>query len=1746
MIKGAHYVHQQLKDELIHYLQSQYLGQSEVLLNACNDQMQQPGNLWSHPYIESSPAYESVPQGIQSSRIRPELKRLFELMTSLHLGVYASPFRHQVEALEAACAGKDLFVSTGTGSGKTECFMWPLVAKMAAEAIYENSWPERGIRVIIMYPMNALVADQIGRLRRMLGDPEGKFIKALREVAGPSTRQPQFGMYTGRTPYPGSSTDRNQDRSLAKSLERLLPTSPDDEYYAELLRSGKIPSKASLRNFIDEIHNGNHVTSSNDAEMITRFEMQSTCPDILITNYSMLEYMMIRTREDRIWDTTRDYYHNHPQEKLLFIIDEAHMYRGSAGGEVALLIRRLMDKLDLDRGRFQFILTTASMPNKSEADRRTVQKFACDLTSTESWDSFVYLRGHQKEKDNSAGIHVDVNLLAGVDINRIEESESARIDELNRFIHKLSPAVSGLDTMTAVSLWLFNHLAEYLPFQKLFEQCRGNAVALDELADAIFPDCANALQALDVMLTIAPLAHDENGNVLFPARMHMLFRGFSGVYACMNKACPKSHEGNGIQLGDVFLSDNRLYCPHCHSHVYELYTDRRCGALFLHGFVSEVHGRQYLWRNKGAFYDNSQMKELHLYLPMAGDSLPEYKKGNARQLRCWLGLRSGFITFNDAVENESEYRELWYSIPAKPRRDNPDLFTFGICPKCKSNFSHTIVQNFSTRGNEPFYNVIQSQFQVQPPANEQKEKDERLPNDGRKVLLFSDSRQKAARLARDMSISSDSMAIRKLFIIALKQLTDERQNSDTEPILDDVYSYMVREAARQNLDLFSNESRDIFREAQQWYKRPHTERTSQRRRSTIRRLPLGDAPQEMQEHFLRLFCMPYNTLMDNGLCYLEPEYETMSEALAILEDKGICVEDQEFIEVFSAVTRALLVDQKALCHSIREEWRMNVSQKFGGEDFGVANFDELPKDVADIIGCKDQPQVQQAWMDAIKQFMSAGVDNNRRYFLNPARLVAVYDPSHVWYRCSRCAKLSPYMLHGHCQNCGSNQVKAASDYRRESFWRDGVLDALAGEPIRVIDTEEHTAQLGHKDQRNNVFAQTEEYEMRFQDLVRDGEKPIDVLSSTTTMEVGIDIGSLVAVGLRNMPPMRENYQQRAGRAGRRGASLSTIVTFAEGGPHDSYYFANPAPMFRGEPRQPWIDVKSPKLIERHYALIVLNQTVRKLGYDLDSLSALSFFKENTEQVRNFLRGAIEKVQSSQLFQNYITDTNTFEGKMQVSLERLKQKIDTHPDQYGEGAKPNQQKSLLDALYEEGIIPTYSFPKDVVSTYIEREDGSLEQQVDRGLDIAISEYAPGRSIVVDKKTYIIGGFYRHNEGRYSFRQTADYLADPNYVKQIKKCNKCGWFGFAEEAQQGICPFCHSRAVEDIPPMVRPWGFSPRDNRPEAATVVEDYSASETPLYSTLPDESLLQPISGYQAVRKAVRKDQRIILLNTGKGDKGFTVCTSCGAAVPGDKAELLRGRKRPGNGINQACAHVNTKHINIGYDFLTDMLVLTFNMPTDSVETSTEDAREWLKKASTTLAEALKKAATIMLDIEYDEIQAGYRIRRGDGVTNVDIYLYDSLSSGAGYCVQIGESVEDLFKNVRKILIDCDCDNACQRCLKHYRNQRIQYDLDRFMAVELLDYGKTQTISPVLSAPEAFEAISPLKQLLRDEGIGITADSSTVTAKRNGRSKHCIVHPALLKRPSQGDRDSVWISIEALKYAKPFALKKITDAFNTL
>lgn len=211
MSNGAGSVHKKMRRELENYIKSQYLGKSPILLSALSEHLDDEGVLYQRPYIESSPAYTSVPNGIMKSSIPDWMKKFFGELSENGMGVYSSPFAHQIKALEAAVHGENLFVSTGTGSGKTECFMWPLLAKLANEARNQtDSWAHRGVRTVIMYPMNALVSDQVSRLRRLIGDPKDKFLKIFRDTCGADVRRPQFGMYTGRTPYPGSEPKKSK------------------------------------------------------------------------------------------------------------------------------------------------------------------------------------------------------------------------------------------------------------------------------------------------------------------------------------------------------------------------------------------------------------------------------------------------------------------------------------------------------------------------------------------------------------------------------------------------------------------------------------------------------------------------------------------------------------------------------------------------------------------------------------------------------------------------------------------------------------------------------------------------------------------------------------------------------------------------------------------------------------------------------------------------------------------------------------------------------------------------------------------------------------------------------------------------------------------------------------------------------------------------------------------------------------------------------------------------------------------------------------------------------------------------------------------------------------------------------------------------------------------------------------------------------------------------------------------------
>ena len=1755
-------IHERLQEELSNYIKSQYFGRIPLLLNAIQDKLNKEGEIYKEPYIESSTSYKMKENGIDSIDIPNWLKSFFHRLSEEHLGVFPNPFLHQLDSLEKFLNGNDIFVSTGTGSGKTECFMWSIIAKLALEAKENKFWKKHAVRTIIMYPMNALVSDQISRLRRLIGDREDKFITIFREYCGNNVRRPTFGMYTGRTPYPGKSSTKKQNLELKETFSKMVDSQEEDQiFFEKLIDEGRVPAKKNLSNFLEKIENNIHEPDQDDAELITRFEMQKYSPDILITNYSMLEYMLLRKIESNIWAETKKWLDEDTNNKLLFVIDEAHMYRGASGGEVALLIRRLFYKLGIDRSRVQFILTTASMPNSSSEDRQYIEKFACDLTATSDFSNFYYTNGERDNIEVPNSYNIPFEKIINSSYTDFE-NPSERLNALNLFFENLTGFNNKFSNLDEASYWLYDNLPKYKQFYELLRACNGKALSIGDLRKKIFPNIneEEGILAIYLLLSIATLAKNRDGAVLFPVRMHMLFRGLKGVYACTNPNCPNSHTYENLTIGDVFLSDDKFLCPSCNSLVYELYADRRCGSLFFKGYILKDDFERdkkhvYFWNSTGLFGDNNII-EIYLFIPSSDFKLPQ--KGFQNVRLCYLNVKNGFINFEDDFCDENMRKFYYYDLISKnnekTKKDKKrnivnNTMLFSKCPHCKHQLSFNQLTSFETRGNQSFFNLVKLQFALQPSVLDKNNKFE-FPNAGRKVLMFSDSRQRAAKLARDMSDMSDLTVARQLFLLALDKMQKDKENKFIDKVsVNYLYDYFCLVANEKNIQMFSEYREDFLKDCRDVLKN-YKKAKERGRKYSPKKDRITNYPPKMQEFFLRFFSFlsgGYSSLYDSALCYIEPTDEAIEEAIdTLFDDYDIEIEKEEFLEIFNAWIMYISDEYTALGDGVS----YNILRKISPfKDCGLEDNWKFSDSMIEIMGWSDYKQdiLHEFFQD---NFLSRNAEANKSYILHK-KIKAVYDPNHKWYRCETCLNLTPYLLKNRCPSCASNDVKEMTDEDLIAFdfWRKPVINALNGENINLMDTEEHTAQLSHKDQRDNLFSKTEDYELRFLDIIKKGEIPVDVLSCTTTMEVGIDIGSLVAVALRNVPPMRENYQQRAGRAGRRGSSLATIITFCEYDPHDNLYFKYPAPMFRGEPRRPRIDIHNEKLIKRHLNIIAFQKFFKDKDKTIDNLAIEDFFDNYFDDFILFLENDFDISENNILIpQNSNVEFDI--DYLKKKLESIRDKMIKHPELFGvfennddsiEESEKNKkystyyQKSLLDTLYQEALIPTYSFPKDVVSVYIEK-DGKVEYEIDRNVDVAISEYAPGRSIVVDKKTYQIGGLYHPSKNKYNIdNKVKEYFDDSNYLKKIYQCDSCGWFGYKEDQEDDKCPFCSSD-LNFYRDMLIPWGFAPRDGVEISQTQFkEEYSYVQPPLYSTVPKNDDMISIRNCKHIKMAVRDNQRIIVLNTGINNKGFMVCEECGASMIGDDKSVLNDIKKPYKSQSNICNHNRPRNVNLGCDFITDMLVFEFSLDDEELNTNNLNNNPWLYMASQSLAEAIKIVACKILDVDFLEIVSGFRFRKKK---YLDLFIYDSLSSGAGYAVGLKDEVHRLFNETEKFLDGCECDSACYKCLKNYNNQYVQGRLNRVSALQLLKYSISGELEKEIPSREQIDLINPLVDILEESGI--IFDSKNMTLKNERQSKEIVVYPAMWKEPS--DNNKIYVNDIFLKFAKPSALTKIKNS----
>jgi ATP-dependent helicase YprA (DUF1998 family) len=1725
-----------LQEALQGYIESAYPLNDPTLVRARRRLLEEDAGghlLAQEPYIETTTRYATSKSTYGDLGLTPEISRLFSKLAKTPSAqstpddertvLFPSIYVHQERAFrEFLVERKDIVVATGTGSGKTECFLVPMLGSLYDEAVRApKTFELPGVRALILYPMNALVNDQLSRLRLLLGDPAvADAFKGL----GKGGRFPRFGMYTGRTPYPGPRTKERDRERVSPLLDYYLGLAPEVE--ERLRRLGRYPAKNldafyakhEVRQKTDK--NGKQKndyqwdrrlhTGADDRELLTRQEMvhgagslPGHAPDVLVTNYSMLEYMLMRPFERPVFAETKRWL-DQDGTQLLLVLDEAHMYRGAKGAEVAFLIRRLRARLGIhDRpDKLRVIATSASLGEGSAAVD-AVKRFAADITGKRP-ESFKAITGTREVPSPASPAPKEVaDTLAALDLDGINEALDAAA--LRDKLAPLLPTNMDLNASETEVLAALHAALKDKPWvNQLVKEAAGHAVALSDLAPRVFPGHPQARRALEALLTVSTLARnkaDEPG--LVPTRVHGLFRGLHGLYACVNPLCAgrQSEPGEAAILGKLFTTPSAV-CDACGCRVFEIASCRDCGSPYLLAYSQDesLDRLSFLWgETEGALF------RLQL-LPGA----PRYTE---RTEIVRLHLRTGYLDTGNRFP-DAEVRNLAVWLDGDGEREA----LFDRCAMCQpSANAKSRIHDFRTRGEQPFTALIEAQFAEQPPQK----KDPRLPNHGRKVLVFSDGRQKAARLAPALEHSHARDLFRQVVALAADALRVQSGISAMQYL----YPAIVHLCAQNGYDLFPAADESEFHN--------HLKQAKGRTLEEVRKLAdrgMLRATRSFAQAIFSELTDRYYSLQALALATIEEDPDTAFMIFDDFPSVGLATDAQKVL--FRAWLRQHLERRSfspngAETRELGEGWAHPQGINAARLEHVLPNrFDQY---LAHVLN-GDAAKVDEVskWFQRFVRDKGLLHFEGDLYYLRLEGLSLNLRLDANWLRCQDCARIHPEALANACPACLGAVVEVDPDYldARTGFYRRQVqraFDKRALEPFGLLAAE-HSAQLtGQPDE--SAFNKVEEYELRFQDVPLDNLPPIDVLSCTTTMEVGIDIGALSGVALRNVPPHVANYQQRAGRAGRRGRSIASVITYAHGTSHDAHFFDHPEQIISGEVRAPIVYVENQQVLERHVHAYLVQRFFHErvppdpTSYDLfgslgtvdqflSEAHACSLLKleawldENAEVLRRELSGwvpafsfglneAIEKVQDT--IQGAIDNTKRCIREV-LPVQQYAAR-ETLPEIERESLERRLEEPLLETLIGHAVFPRYAFPTDVVTFWVSRprQQGdapgkrTFDYEPQRDLQLALTEYAPGRSLTIDKWRFESAALY------------SPYEPTPVHTIQRQRpytsCSDCAWATMDEAlAQATLCPVCGSDQLKRTA-FITPAGFAPDLN------AKREIDRGQAISYAGMTDRARLEPQDPPSAWTEGCdgrllrwTGPRRLVMVNKGVGQRGFRVCPDCGRSEPeygpGFTATKLMKKGAPTSHDHplergKVCAGVAQGPFLLGHEFPTDALLLRLRVGAP-VRLGAANTTGLLTRASrmalSSLVEALGLAASRTLQIDEGELSGWWTPVMGGRPNEAQLYLYDLLPGGAGYARAVGNDLAEVLQAAETLLGGCDCPTSCYRCIRHYGNNWIHPSLDRHLALALIRHIRTGAV-PSLSDDEKGRSLVALRQFLELRGI---------------------------------------------------------------
>ena len=1138
-------------------------------------------DLWVEAAFPSKSSTYTLPQLVAEGKFDVRLCQLLHdsgkfpktrMLFQHQFDAIASEYRTRTDAHRPA-----LLVTAGTGAGKTESFQFPILNDLFTWRSQNMRNDKEGTSCFIIYPMNALVNDQVDRLDEVL--------RHQNDIT--------FFHFTGETPEDDKEANR-------QGIAKYSP-----------------------------------------CRMRSREEARRKVPDIVITNYSMLEYMLCR-----------------PQDQVFFgknlravILDEAHMYSGTLGAEIKLLLRRLYLRCGVSSGQVLNIATSATI---GTGKVEPLHEFAQQIFSKPA--SAVEIIEGQRTRVVVEPINTkspkadDLDLVAITGLQTLEVigdkthliTDAAICDRLMPTLQKLT------DTQTVTQARQASHDQ---PSHLLYDVLR-RAPIIKTLSDVLWDkrrmklldlvqelwgnNLPESREATIGLLNMAASARMNAGELpLVPHRIHLMAAAPSGFSVCLNAKCTcvKSQRMTGLgALMGGFIER----CPHCQSICLSVLRCQECGTPYLFGIEDGASIRPARWDKKAV---DQRFNLFAVAKPLNMQSESDVKEVEIRGL--YLNPEDGTPSLRD-----NGGMQLW-----EIKRNKAGTLRCSHCTAPQSDIDAFQI------GSQLTLSILAETLLNELPEIE---KDKHwLPAGGRRLLTFSDSRQGAARLGPILTQQHEAQVVRAAIADTL-----QRGGVTTSGTIQDVLEGL--EEAKTRLE---NPALDVVQRAR-WA------RIRDERQREIDDLTQGGSVEDwlkrlLEQPMLKQICgMDVNEIeIADDKIWGQREWERNHEdvrkdakalllrELVTLNPKNVTLESLGMVELTYPSLSALKIPSALyehignadmwarleqnwtlllalLCDTMRFEGSVCLSAddsvdkyEYGPEFIGywccksisgtyltsfINQSDSsvrpprrigLLRSLLKKWGSGEREEIEAVLGCAFDQLLEEATNKSLNWLRTDKREIRgskaksgstdalQIDLSKLglripeqWYRSARTGMVFSRCIEGCAPYANWNDYEPITSEQLDADPRIGRRRReLRESPIFRIAlwAEEHSAQL------------SPQHNQKLQRLFSAGAR--NVLSATTTMEVGIDIGGLSAVLMSNVPPGKANYLQRTGRAGRRADGSSMAVTFAHRRPFDREVFRDVGKYLDKPLRDPTV-LERERIDRRHIHAYLLGEFFRAI-YD---------------------------------------------------------------------------------------------------------------------------------------------------------------------------------------------------------------------------------------------------------------------------------------------------------------------------------------------------------------------------------------------------------------------------------------------------------------------------------------------------------------------------------------------------------------------